>query len=393
MAKLVRIEAVPLYGSFQRLFGGADKVPELLTTPASQFRYVPRRGQHSTLVVAESDDGVIGIGECFGLPWAEAAAVIVNNVFVEVLVGQELGRPDVMVAPIRKYLKASGHGAGVGMEALSGLDTALWDLVARREGKPLVRLLGGEPGAVPTYVSPVPFLANPEESAEAAMAFLREGYKAIKLKVGRGAKVDAAHVAAVREAIGPSRELRADVNCAYDLETALEVARLLRPYDLAWIEEPIPPGDPADLAAFRSGSGLRVAAGENEFQLEVFEALAKAGAVDELMPNIARVGGVSVMMEIGDMCARHGVGLSPHGVGTAVSIAAGLHVCRAVPAFSIYEANRLPNALRDDLAIPPLQPVDGAYIVRDAPGHGCDIDWALAETYRLGRPGGMEEQP
>jgi L-alanine-DL-glutamate epimerase-like enolase superfamily enzyme len=385
LAKLRRIEAVPLYASFERLFGGADKVPPLLNTPASQFRYVPRKGQHSTLVIAESDDGVVGIGECFGLPWAAASAVIINKVLAEVLVGQEIGPPTEMVAPIRKYLKASGHGAGVGMEALSGMDTALWDLTARREVKPLATLLGGTPGAVRTYVSPVPYLTTPEESAEAALAFVRDGYRAIKLKVGRGAKTDAIHVAAVREAIGPNVELRADVNCAYDFDTAMETARALRPYDLAWIEEPMPLGDPAELARFRSESGMRVAAGENEFQVEVFEALAKAGAVDELMPNIARVGGVSVMMEIGEICSKYAVGLSPHGVGTAICIAAALHVCRAAPAFSIYEANRLPNALRDDLAIPPLLPVDGDYVARDLPGHGCEIDWALAESYRLDR--------
>ena len=383
MSKIRRIEAVPLYASYERLFGGAANVPAELTTPASQFRFVPRRGQHSTLVIAESDDGYTGVGECFGLPWAEAAAVIINNVFAEVLVGQTIAQPTEMVAPIRRYLQASGHGAGVGMEALSGIDTALWDLAARRDGKPLARLLGGDPGPVRAYVSPVPYLAKPEESAEAALAFVRDGYKAIKVKVGRGPATDAMHIAAVREAIGPHIEIRADVNCAYDYDTALEAARAMRPYDLAWIEEPMPPGNPAELARFRSESGARVAAGENEFLVETFASLASAGAVDELMPNIARVGGVSVMMEIAALCDKHGVGLSPHGVGMAISIAAALHVCRAVPAFSIYEANRLPNPLRDTLAVPALVPVDGEYVARDVPGHGVDIDWALAETFRL----------
>ena len=386
MAKLVRLEALPLYASFARLFGGLDKVPPSLLAPAAHFRRIPRSGQHSTLVIAESDDGAVGVGEAFGLPWAGASAGLVDAVCAPALVGQTLEQPATMLQPLREYLTAMGHSRGPAMEALAGVDIALWDLAARRAGQPLATLLGGKPRALRTYVSPVPFLPTPQESAAAARAFLAQGYYAIKLKVGRGVSVDMSHVEAVRDALGPDRELRLDVNCGYDVATSIEFARALKPLNIAWLEEPIRPDDPGALAEIRRAASMPIAAGENEFTLESFSAFARAGAVDVLMPNIARAGGVSGMLAIGEMCARHKVGLSPHGVGAAVSVAAALHACCAIPAFSIYEFNRLPNPLRDDLARPPLEIRGGELVARDAPGHGCELDWALAESYRLAPP-------
>ncbi len=382
MTKLVRLEAMALHAPFARLFGGIDKVPPSLLAPASHFRKIPRSGQFSTLVIAESDDGALGVGEAFGLPHAGATAALVDGVCAPALVGETLAEPAAMLSALRDYLTAMGHGRGVAMEALSGVDIALWDLAARRAGKPLATLMGGTPGPLPTYVSPVPFLPTPDESADAARAFLAQGFTAVKLKVGRGIAVDMPHVEAVRAALG-AHALRLDVNCAYDVATSIAFARALKPFDIAWLEEPIRPDDPAALAEIRRAAPMPIAAGENEFTPAAFESFARAGAVDVLMPNIARAGGVSGLRAIGEICARHGVGLSPHGVGSAVSVAAALHACRAIPAFTIYEANRLPNPLRDDLARPPLALDAGRLVARDAPGHGVELDWPLAETYRI----------
>ena len=151
-----------------------------------------------------------------------------------------------------------------------------------------------------------------------------------------------AHAEAVRDVLGKELELRLDVNGAYDPETAVQLADAVRHVEPAWIEEPIPPGDPAVLADVRARSRAPIATGENEFLLDRFETLAKVGGADALMPNIARVGGVTALVEIADLCARHGVGLSPHGVGTAISISAALHVCRAAEAFTIYGRTAYP---------------------------------------------------
>ena len=386
MAKLARLVALPLYGSFARLYGGLERVPPEILSPASHFRKIPRSGQHSTIVVAESDDGFRGLGEAFGLPRAMASACLVNDVIAPALVGEELGEPSAMLAALRAYFIAMGHTRGPAMEALSGVDIALWDLKARRQGKPLATLLGATPGPVDLYVSPVPFLPTPERSAAKALDYVAQGYRAIKLKVGRGIDVDLSHVAAVRAAIGSSRGLMLDVNCAYDVPTSIAFAKALKPYDLAWLEEPIRPDDPAALAEIRRAAPMPIAAGENEFTVEGYDSFLRAGAVDVLMPNISRAGGVSGILALSEPARRHGVRISPHGVGGGIAVSAALHVCRAVENCRLYEANRLPNALRDALPVPPLETVDGCLVAKDAPGHGCDLDWEQAETYRTDLP-------
>lgn len=382
--KIARIEAVALEASFARQFGGIEKVPPQLLRPASHFQKIVRAGQYATFALVTSDEGLTGIGEAFGLPHPVPTAALIEKVIAPGLIGSELGDPQEMLAEYRFYFAALGHAGGMPAEALSGVDMALWDLKAKASGRALCEALGGTPGPVPLYASPVPFLPTTEASQAAARKLVGEGYKAIKLKIGRGAAIDLDHIAAVREAIGPDVGLMLDVNCGYDEATASDVGRRLSNLAITWFEEPIPPGDPAALARVRSKSTVPIAAGENEFAFQGFEALARAGAVDVLMPNIARAGGVSGLMALGALCARQGVGLAPHGVGSCVAVAAALHACRAAPGFRIYEANRLLNPLRDALPKAPLRLVDGAFLTPDGPGHGGDPKPEVMASHRLG---------
>src|SRR4051794_10178340 len=212
------IEAFPLEVTFASMFGGAEHVPLALLSPAAHFRRIPRRGQVSTLVRATAEDGAVGWGEAFALPTPLAASAIVSEVIAPVLQGAELEEPRAMLADVRAYLIALGHGAGPAMEALSGVDIAIWDLLAQRAGQPLATLLGGSTGPVATYASPVGFQATTAESAAAARVLLDAGFRALKIKVGRSVGVDAAHVAAVRDAVGAEITLMCDANCGYGVE-------------------------------------------------------------------------------------------------------------------------------------------------------------------------------
>jgi L-alanine-DL-glutamate epimerase-like enolase superfamily enzyme len=381
--KLNRLTAIPLSVTFAEMYGGEDKVPEQVRVPAAHFMRIPRSGQFSAIVVAESDDGHIGYGECFGLPYPVGASSLVDHVIAPALKGISIDDPAAAANDLRRYFFSMGHTRGPAMEALSGVDIALWDLKARAAGKPLAGMLGGAPGPVNVYVSPVPFRQTPEETAADARAYILEGFTGIKLKIGRGIATDLSHIAAAREAIGASVPLYLDANCGYDVETSIELARSLKPYDIGWLEEPIVPDDAAALARIRRASPVPIAAGENDFAIHSFEALVAADAVDFLQPNIGRCGGVSGMLAIGELCERSGLKLAPHGVGGCISVSAALHSCRVAKGFHAYEANRLLNPLRDRMGIHPVALENGALIASDRPGHGGEPDTAILEQYRM----------
>lgn len=369
LIRAVRI--YPLEARFADLFGGEDKVPAALSSPASHFRRIKRSGQFSTLVEVESADGLSGWGDAFGLPHASATAALLRNVVAPALTGADFDDPLSATADLRTYFHALGLTRGTAMEALSAVDIALWDLKARTDNLPLASALGGTPGAIKAYVGSVPFLDTPEASAKRAMDFVGDGFDAVKLKIGRGVQIDAAHVAAVREALGPHRQLTLDANCGYDVETAIALGKALKAYDIGWFEEPVPPDDPRALAEVRRNVPMPVAAGENEFVPAQFAALAQAGAVDVLQPNITRAGGVSGFLAIDEICRKHKLALAPHGVGTAIGLAAAVHTCRALKSFAIYEANRLLNPLRDDLLTKPIACANGEFLAGDEPGLGA----------------------
>lgn len=383
--RLTRLTAIPLQARFADIYGGEDKVPAHVRMPAAHFMRIPRSGQFTTLVLAENEDGVVGYGECFGLPHPLAAASLVTHVIAPAVIGETIEEPQAMLAVLHDYFFAMGHTRGPAMEALSGVDIALWDLKARAEGVPLATLLGGSPGPVATYVSPIAFRSSPDETAADARAYLAQGYTAFKLKIGRGIATDLAHIEAARSALG-TLPLYLDVNCGYDVPTAIALAKELPRFDIGWLEEPIPPDDPAALAEVRKASPIPIAAGENEFAMGAYRSLVRAGAVDILQCNIGRCGGVSGLLSVGELCEQNGLTMAPHGVGACVAVAASVHAGRAARGFHSYEANRLLNPMRDEMGVEPTALVDGCLVAADRPGHGGEPDMAKVQRYLLETP-------
>lgn len=369
--QLVGLHVHVLHASFATIFGGIENVPASLRRPASHFQRIERLGQYAALVEAIGDDGQRGWGEAFGLPDPGMAASLIETVIAPALTGTDCDDPTATGLDLKRFFFALGHTRGPAMEALSAVDIALWDLKARRLGRPLCELLGGTVGPVGSYVGSVPFLPTPEASGERALGFAAEGYGGIKLKIGRGPQVDAAHVRALRSMLGPDIAIMLDANAAYGIDEAIAVAKAVAPFDVAWLEEPIVPDDPLALACVRAQSPVKIAAGENEFDIAQFRRFVEAGALDIVQPNITRAGGVSGLLAIDALCVENGLALAPHGVGSAIGLAAALHVCRAAASFSVYEANRLINPLRDELTLEPPRRAGSAFVLGHDPGHGA----------------------
>ncbi|MER7284094.1 mandelate racemase/muconate lactonizing enzyme family protein [Dactylosporangium sp. NPDC000244] len=383
---IASVEAIALSAPFERVYGSLDAVPEWLLTPASSHRVLPRLGQYTTLVRIRTTDGLEGIGEAYGLPEPRVTATIVGSLLGPMLLGRDAGASEALWELMYGAQAGAGRTGGFYLEAISGVDLALWDLRGKAAGLPVHRLLGGPVrDTVPVYASPIPFLPTTAESAERALSFVDAGFRAVKLKLGRGEATDLAHAEAVVDALAGRAALHVDLNCAYDVKTAVRLGLALEPLGVRWLEEPLATDDVAGLAEVRAAVRIPVVTGESEFSRFGYRDFLQQRAVDVVMPNLTRAGGITEARRIAALCSAFHVDVSPHGVGSAVGLAAALQFAAATPNVPIYEYNRLPNPLRDDLPVERPSLVDGALAVPDGPGLGVTLDEELIAEYEVFR--------
>lgn len=366
MLRLASITATEMRYPFARIYG-EGRVPSEILSPAAHFQRIKRTGQTATLVVVTDEDGVKGFGECFGLPSPGPSRAIIEEVVAPALAGAAIAAPEEAMEEFHRFFLALGNSRGPAMEALAGLDIALWDLLAKRAGKPLAEMIGGTVAPVRVYASPVPFLADPADSAAKALAFLDQGYTALKLKIGRGVATDISHIRAIREAIPAGTPFMLDANCAYERDEALALIDALAPYDIAWLEEPVEPEDFDTLRLLCARSPCPIGGGENDFTLKAFERLVDLG-VSYLQPNVTRALGVTGMRRLDALARRAGVQVALHGVGTSIGVATALHCCSGLETLTMFERNHLINPMRDDVGV--ALTVDRTGHILPPPGFG-----------------------
>ena len=295
------------------------------------------------------------------------------------------GLHDAMFAALRPW----GHYRGFVQEGMSGIDQALWDIVAQERGMPLYRALGGAARAsVPVYGSKV-YTADLEQMAREARTAVDRGHKAIKVQIGRSAdfggnRADIEVCRVVREAIGRDVEMGVDVNSAYDAATAIRVCHQVAQYDLWFIEEPVYPDDIDGYELIRRSQPIPVAAGESEFGLFGFRELLKRRALDFVQPEIARIGGFTAAMRLGALAQTHNVKVAPHtGFSCGVAQLASLHLAAAMPALARLEWMWIANPLAEIFTEALPQPVNAAIAAPERPGLGLALDRKKLEKYKL----------
>jgi D-galactarolactone cycloisomerase len=217
----------------------------------------------------------------------------------------------------------------VPIAAISGIEIALWDAVGKALGQPVYRLLGGRaPGSFDAYASAFYYGGDWAGDIEAeARHLLEQGYRHVKMKVGAELRSDIERMHRVRAALGPEILLAADANRGYTTAETLVFARETEPDALWFFEEPV---IPEDLAGYRE---LRVstAGGESAFTRWGFAELIESRAVDVLQPDATACGGLRETLLIAGMASVHGIPTLPHVWGSAITVAAGLHLATALP--------------------------------------------------------------
>src|SRR5438132_1444516 len=361
-----------------------------------------RRG--ALIVEVETDSGVVGIGEA-GVGGGVTATVIEKDL-APLLVGEDPLLIEYlwqkMFARTRQYGRR-----GVVMQAISGIDIALWDIAGKVAKLPVYRLLGACRDRVEAYASGG-FYQEGKSAADLAgeaEGYRARGFRGMKMKIGRNPSTqthlrqligqaefcerepeeDLARVAAVRRALGPQAKLMVDVNCAWSPAVAIEMGRAMEPHKLYWIEEPVATDDVDGSARVADALATPIAGYETEVGLYGFRQLIDRGAVDIVQPDIAWSGGFSEGRRIAAYAQAHHRMVAPHAFAGAVLLVASLHFAAAIPNGLLLEWDQNPNALRDDLLKEPLRlEPDGTVKLPERPGLGIELESAAVDRYRAG---------
>lgn len=357
--------------------------------PPVQTSFGIMRDRPALLLRAIADDGAEGWGEVwcnFPTVGAEHRARMALTYLPPLACGPQWTSPrhcfETLGAKLAVLAIQCGE-PGPLAQIVAGLDIALWDLLGRRHGLPVWKLLAPDlaaPAPVPLYASGLNPTA-PEKLAEAKRA---EGYRAFKLKVGFGAERDEANLAAMREVIGPAAPLMVDANQAWDLDEAIAAGRRMARHDLGWLEEPVRADTPlADWARLAREQPLPLAGGENLAGLDAFDAHIGAEGLSIIQPDLGKWGGFSGCLAVGRRTLAQGKRFCPHWLGAGIGLTASFHLKAAVGGPGYVEVDANPNPLRDLLATPVFALEEGAVHLGRTPGLGVQPDLGAAQAFRI----------
>lgn len=339
-------------------------------------------GRLTTLVLVHCDNGQVGIGSAYSHP--ALVHLIVQQQLAPLLVGEDPTEVEKLWDLMYRVTRWYGR-KGAAMSALGAVDTACWDLRGKALGKPVWALLGGNKAVCPAYASALLWKEVPQ-LADEAEGLIARGFRRVKMRLGRGDDYDRPAASAVRRAIGPNCDLMCDGSMRYGLEAARALGKFLASLKVFWFEEPFQPEDVDSYAALRGTVGVRLAAGENEFGLQGFRELIRAGAVDIVQPDACRCGGISEVKRVADLAAGAGLGVATHTWSDAAAVVANAHVVSAIGNGITVEIDQTGNPFISDLLVEPLNVVDGNLQLSRAPGLGIDLNQSVVDRYRLSDP-------
>ncbi len=284
------------------------------------------------LVRAEDADGAVGWGEVwcnFPSCGAEHRARLLETVVAPLVVGQSYASAEAAFAHMsaRTAVLAIQSGEpGPIAQVIAGIDLAVWDMLSRRAGVPLWQFLGGASDAIRVYASGI----NPDRPEDTVRAKHAEGYRAFKLKVGFGEERDLANVRTIHAWLPPGTELMLDANQAWDLESALNMARRFSEFTPRWLEEPLRANRPlSEWAQLAEQTEIPLAAGENLIGPDAFEAAINSRTLKIVQPDLAKWGGISGCLPVIDRIHEADLRYCPHFLGAGVGQLASAHILAA----------------------------------------------------------------
>ncbi|MGH6860145.1 MAG: mandelate racemase/muconate lactonizing enzyme family protein [Phyllobacterium sp.] len=337
------------------------------------------------LIEIRTDAGFVGVGETLARFSPKAYAELIETSLKPRLVGQDARNIGALWQSMRRSL--SGRAGGMLIEAIAGVDIALWDILGKAAGQPVAKLLGGSGrDSVKVYAAAVNWVDDAQADRELER-YVGEGFSHVKVKVANPVREACARIERMRKRAGDSVELCVDANWAYTLDEAVEVGHALAANGYFWFEEPLAPENEQGYEELRKRCTVPLAAGESNFTTDQARRLIANRTLSVLQPDVARAGGISETRRMVDYAGIHDIGYAPHiGMSGIVCETASIHLAAALPNFRIMECECDMSPFKRELAdLAPgcLRQKNGMLDVPTGPGLGIEIDWDAVQKLRI----------
>lgn len=402
-AAMTPLAALPSFGQgYEQAINRAPKAsaPSNLKITEVKCGYI--RG--SLFVKIYTDQGIWGCGE--GVDAIPGTYYLVKN-FGERIKGQSPLNVHRLFEDIRKSGFFQGAQSGMYVAVLSAIEAALWDLAGKALQLPVYQLLGGKfRDKVRVYCDTALYqqrLPKPEDFAEAATKAKKMGFNAIKFDLDQAndpnkydrynwtaspAELQRMYdqLTAARQAVGPEIDICADMHGRYDAVTAQAIAKRLEPLNLMWLEEPIPAENIEAYKLITESTSTPICAGENHYLAYGFRRMLELGAVDIVMPDLQKCGGLGEGQRIANLANLYYVPFAPHMVASFLGAMACAHVCASVPNFMIMEWQ---SYFHTQPMFKEIVTYDGEWVkdsfitVSDKPGIGVEINEDGMKKYAI----------
>jgi len=339
-----------------------------------------RSGYTVGLVQLETTEGLVGLGEvvvCMGPDHRVIAAIF------EQLLEHYVGASPFETERITAEILGTGWYSferSLGL-VLGGLDMACWDIVGKKVGEPIYRLLGGPVRRQFESMYFVPADLDLSVMTERAVEAVGRGFGTVYYKVGIDEERDVELARRTREAIGPRPRLRIDANETWAPSTAVRILRKMRPADIEYIEQPVLMHDIAGLAHVRRASGVAVGANQSSWGRHSILEVIRQNAADVIMTDTHQEGGLLALKKVLALCETAGLAFVNHAFNvTTITMASHLHVL-ASSAVCTLALQGHPDYLADDYVTAPLSYDGGKLVVPPGPGLGIEIDDEKVAAY------------
>jgi L-alanine-DL-glutamate epimerase-like enolase superfamily enzyme len=392
-----------------------------------------------TFVRLETDEGILGLGECFFAPGLTA----ILRSLEPLILGEDPRDVHRLFRKLQLASSGAGSVAGIIYNAISGIEAALWDLLGQWLDVPIYQLLGGKfreqiriyadchggealesldevlRSRQPSWIkgetqrTAEDYFAgkndappsSPEEYRKRALAMKSQGYTALKFDLDvpgtqgsdpynrclTNPAIDrmVALIGAVREAVGDDIDLAVDCHWRYSVSDVLKVAHALEPFRLLWLEDPVPPESVEALRAVSSRVKVPIAGGENLYLFDGFREILQTHAVGIATLDLQKVGGLAVATQIAQFADGQTIPVAPHNISSPVGTLTSAHFCAAIPNFLVLEFHASDVPFWEDLVEGIPKPIihNGALQLPDKPGLGVKLNEEVARKYaRKGEP-------